>query len=412
MGKNLLNTNYVKEATEKWLSNIVIPQVYDDSLSYYEEINKILGCLNEMGNAFETLPDAVQEILQDTGKLEVVNDVYTAIAPVEEKEYSSTNKKAGDLMWLKKDGNSTLYECLTPIDVGTIFVIGKNIKEVDINTKIKNLYEIVSNNNEHYNTRAQYTHGVNSLFIYKDQLVKANKQINVDDLLTDKYSVTSLTDYVYNNFKNIETNKTEISKLKQADITLQNHIDDEMNARTTDIENVNSSITTERDARITADNSINQKLTQETTERKQGDTNITNSINEYWKTIYPVGSIYISTSSTFNPQSVWGGTWVKTADGRCLIGANDEYPLGSSGGEKTHTLIENELPLIEGRALGVATYNSARSGHFNLTKKNPCNLNTGSGTNDLSDMYFGFGNNLPHNNMQPYLAVYIWERTA
>ena len=412
MGKNLLNTNYVKEATEKWLSNIVIPQVYDDSLSYYEEINKILGCLNEMGNAFETLPDAVQEILQDTGKLEVVNDVYTAIAPVEEKEYSSTNKKAGDLMWLKKDGNSTLYECLTPIDVGTIFVIGKNIKEVDINTKIKNLYEIVSNNNEHYNTRAQYTHGVNSLFIYKDQLVKANKQINVDDLLTDKYSVTSLTDYVYNNFKNIETNKTEISKLKQADITLQNHIDDEMNARTTDIENVNSSITTERDARITADNSINQKLTQETTERKQGDTNITNSINEYWKTIYPVGSIYISTSSTFNPQSVWGGTWVKTADGRCLIGANDEYPLGSSGGEKTHTLIENELPLIEGRAFGAATYNSASSGHFNLTKKNPCNLNAGSGTNDLSDMYFGFGNNLPHNNMQPYLAVYMWKRTA
>ena len=68
MGKNLLNTNYVKEATEKWLSNIVIPQVYDDSLSYYEEINKLIGCLNEMGNAFETLPDAVQEILQDPDK--------------------------------------------------------------------------------------------------------------------------------------------------------------------------------------------------------------------------------------------------------------------------------------------------------------------------------------------------------
>ena len=30
--------------------------------------------------------------------------------------------------------------------------------------------------------------------------------------------------------------------------------------------------------------------------------------------IYPVGSIYISTSSTFNPQTVWGGTWRKTAD--------------------------------------------------------------------------------------------------
>lgn len=128
--------------------------------------------------------------------------------------------------------------------------------------------------------------------------------------------------------------------------------------------------------------------------------------------IYPVGSIYISTNSTFNPQTAWGGTWVKTADGRCLIGANSTYPLGSTGGEETHTLLENELPLIEGHAIGVATYGSASSGHFKIKKENPCNLNPGGGTNDLSNVYFGFDKNLPHNNMQPYLAVYIWERTA
>lgn len=128
--------------------------------------------------------------------------------------------------------------------------------------------------------------------------------------------------------------------------------------------------------------------------------------------IYPVGSIYISTSPTFNPQTVWGGTWRKTADGRCLIGANSTYPLGSTGGEAKHTLTENELPLIEGRAFGVATYSSSTNGHFKATKENPCNLNTGSGGNDVSSIHFGFGKNLPHNNMQPYLAVYIWERTA
>ena len=204
----------------------------------------------------------------------------------------------------------------------------------------------------------------------------------------------------------------EIQDRTNADTTLQNNIDDEVSARTRDIENVNSAITTERNARISADNSINQKLSQETNERKQANETINNSINDYWKTIYPIGSIYISTSPTFNPQSTWGGVWTSIAEGRCLIGANDEYPLGSTGGEKTHTLLENELPKIEGRAIGVATYGSSRSGHFNLTKKNPCNLNAGGGTNDLSDMYFGFGNNLPHNNMQPYLAVYMWKRTA
>ena len=426
MGKNLLNTNYVKEATEKWLSNIVIPQVYDDSLSYYEENNKILGCLNEMGNAFETLPDAVQEILQGTGKLEVVNDVYKAIAPVEEKEYSSTNKEAGDLMWLKKDGNSTLYECITPISVGTIFVIGTNIKEVDINTKIKYLYEIVSNNNEHYNDRAEYTHDVNSLFIYKDRLVKANTQINVDDLLTDKYSVTSVSDYVYNNFKNIEANKAEITKLKQADITLQNHIDDEMNARTEDIENVNSAITTEREARISADNTeknarisadnqINQKLTQETTAlSNKVNTNtsdiasINTAIDEYWKTIYPVGSIYISTNSNFNPQTTWGGTWVKTADGRCLIGANNTYPIGSTGGEATHTLSVDEMPAHKHYSSRVNWYNNSQSDGISANNAAQSNLKV-----DGPDTYTSIvGNSKAHNNMQPYLAVNIWERTA
>lgn len=204
----------------------------------------------------------------------------------------------------------------------------------------------------------------------------------------------------------------EIQDRKNADTTLQNNIDDEVSTRTTDIENVNSSIATERDARITADNSINQKLTQETRDRKQENQSISDSINEYWKTIYPIGSIYISASPTFNPQTTWGGVWTSIAEGRCLIGANDKYPLGSTGGEETHTLLENELPIIEGHALGVSTYGSASSGHFKVTKENPCKLTPGEGTNDLSDVYFGFGKNLPHNNMQPYLAVYMWKRTA
>lgn len=137
-----------------------------------------------------------------------------------------------------------------------------------------------------------------------------------------------------------------------------------------------------------------------------------NAIRSVLDFFYPVGSIYISTSSTFNPQTAWGGTWKKTADGRCLIGASDKYPLRSTGGEANHTLTEDELPLIEGRVFGDATYGSASSGHFKATKENPCNLHAGTGENDFSSIYFGFGKNLPHNNMQPYLAVYIWERTA
>ena len=417
MGKNLLNTNYVKEATEKWLSNIVIPQVYDDSLSYYEEINKILGCLNEMGNAFDTLPDAVQEILQDTGKLEVVNDVYKAIAPVEEK-YALTKKEGGELIWFKKDGNLALYEVIVPLNAGSIYIAGTNIIEIDIYTKIKYLYEFVSDKDEHYNERAKYNHEVNSLFIYKDQLVKANAQINANDLLTDKYSVTSVSDYVFNNFKNIEANNTEISKLKQADITLQNHIDDEMNARTEDIENVNSAITTEKNARISADNAINQELTQKTTELTSKIDNNTSQITAlhqmiavYWKTLYPIGSIYISTNSNFNPNTSWGGTWRKTADGRCLIGANDTYPIGTEGGASIHTheagnLISKVAPYGDKLTLNITQTGAWQSDWtYDVTKATQEHQQNNYATRVS-------GSTAQASNMQPYLAVYIWERTA
>lgn len=423
MGKNLLNTNYVKEATEKWLSNIVIPQVYDDSLSYYEEINKIIGCLNEMGNAFKTLPDAIQEILQDTGKLDVVNNVYKAIAPIEET-HALTKKMGGELIWFKKGNNLTLYEVIVPLNPGSIYIPETNIIEIDIYTKIKYIYDFVSDKDEHYNDRAKYNHEVNSIFIYKDQLVKANAQINANDLLTDQYSVTSVSEYIYNNFKNIDANKTEISKLKQTDVTLQNNIDNEMNARTDDIEKVNSAINTEKNARISADNAINQNLTQETTELTSMIDNNTSQITSlhnmlavYWKTLYPIGSIYISTNSKFNPNTTWGGTWKKTADGRCLIGANDTYPLGSTGGEATHPLSVEEMPTHKHGAGKYTGYELSNTGMRSAdTSTQPekqvlfANTDSTSASNRLETNNSGQG--IAHNNMQPYLSVNIWERTA
>ena len=53
--------------------------------------------------------------------------------------------------------------------------------------------------------------------------------------------------------------------------------------------------------------------------------------------MYPVGSIYQTTSSTFNPQTAWGGTWERIKD-RFLLAAGDTYTGGSTGGEATHKL--------------------------------------------------------------------------
>lgn len=59
--------------------------------------------------------------------------------------------------------------------------------------------------------------------------------------------------------------------------------------------------------------------------------------------IYPIGSIYISVSST-NPGSLIGGTW-ESIGGRFLIGANSTYTAGTTGGNAVmaHT---HEIPAL------------------------------------------------------------------
>ena len=209
----------------------------------------------------------------------------------------------------------------------------------------------------------------------------------------------------------------EIQDRKNADATLQNNIDDEVSTRTTDIGNVNTAITNEREARISADNSINQKLTQETTNIKSNlnkntsdIASLNSTIEEYWKTIYPVGSIYISTSVTFNPNTVWGGRWEQTASGRCLIGANDTYPLGSTGGEAKHTLSIDELPRHSHGIYGA----DSRSGSITLDKARFSYKDKEQTTSYVSGILGTelTGGGQSHNNMQPYLAVYMWKRTA
>ena len=72
-----------------------------------------------------------------------------------------------------------------------------------------------------------------------------------------------------------------------------------------------------------------------------------NKINSNFDKIYPVGSIYISTSST-NPSTIYGGTWERYGQGKTLVGLNESETefstINKIGGEKTHTLSVAEIP--------------------------------------------------------------------
>lgn len=124
--------------------------------------------------------------------------------------------------------------------------------------------------------------------------------------------------------------------------------------------------------------------------------------------VYPVGSIYMSVNST-NPKNLFGGTW-EQIQGKFLFGMNSSYPAGSTGGEITHRLTAAEMPthahyMVSGNAGGDSTW-TPNAGSYLVD----------SVTSDKTTWWAQIGmdnagGSEAHNNMPPYLSVYIWKRT-
>lgn len=140
--------------------------------------------------------------------------------------------------------------------------------------------------------------------------------------------------------------------------------------------------------------------------------------------VYPVGSIYMNVNST-NPGTLFGGTW-EQIQGRFLLGMSSSYPAGSTGGEATHTLTPSELPehihqVSENRntpfVYPASRTNSATSstGNYSLLLNNTSNGYVTEKTAGVGRLITGDDietRGQSHNNMPPYLCVYIWKRTA
>ena len=135
--------------------------------------------------------------------------------------------------------------------------------------------------------------------------------------------------------------------------------------------------------------------------------------------IYPVGSFYISAKST-NPAILFGGTW-EQIQGRFLLGRSSSYPVGSMGGEATHTLTESEMPSHKGHLssgiAGGAPYEKGNYKGFLNSDKMTAYSDIGRGWNvyagnEMHPASEAVGGGQAHNNMPPYLSVYIWKRTS
>lgn len=152
------------------------------------------------------------------------------------------------------------------------------------------------------------------------------------------------------------------------------------------------------------------------------------------KSDYPIGSICMF-KADIDPNELYGGTWVRIK-GKFILGADDSiYPLGSEGGEAEHKLTVDEIPShthgsksLVGRMWNIASqsfepdndrYNLAANGIVSTDKVEGHGYAVNSTTSavdgfkiDASHTHNSVGGDQAHNNMPPYLALYIWTKVA
>lgn len=135
-------------------------------------------------------------------------------------------------------------------------------------------------------------------------------------------------------------------------------------------------------------------------------------INTMINTIYPVGSIYLSINSTNPGVTFKVGTWVAFGTGRSLVGIDTQQSefdtVEKTGGAKTHTLQTTEIPAHN----HVERMNTATTGATGAGFPAVADASTSGGPADTWVTTGNAGGGLAHNNLQPYIVVYMWKRTA
>lgn len=130
------------------------------------------------------------------------------------------------------------------------------------------------------------------------------------------------------------------------------------------------------------------------------------------KPVTHVGQIILSTTlnTADKVKNIYGGNWEAFGAGKVLVGAGSNgghsFTAGNTGGEYEHTLTVDEMP-AHSHSSSMHNTNGAGVNYLNVQKADP---GMGLTTGDTNTTAAGGGR--PHNNMQPYVVVYMWRRVA
>lgn len=265
---------------------------------------------------------------------------------------------------------------------------------------------------------------------------------NLDDSITIAFTGTvdnannaikSKQDYLGQNIhetyiKNIQGNNNKLTIVKGNDVSSIINID-----------NVPNAIKATQDSRgqkIDTTYIKNISVSDNTLTVYKGDGSATNLDIISFDQIYPIGAIYMSTVST-NPATLFKiGNWEALPAGRVLLAQGTStwgvnYSAGSTGGEDKHTLTVSES--APHNHTGNATTSGSTHTHALTMRASHGKSGNGGvprfGDGDVWSDYKtqnlsaagehshaitinNSGGGQAHNNMQPYLSVYMWKRTS
>lgn len=265
---------------------------------------------------------------------------------------------------------------------------------------------------------------------------------NLDDSITIAFTGTvdnannaikSKQDYLGQNIhetyiKNIQGNNNKLTIVKGNDVSSIINID-----------NVPNAIKATQDSRgqkIDTTYIKNISVSDNTLTIYKGDDSATNLDIISFDQIYPIGAIYMSTVST-NPATLFKiGNWEALPAGRVLLAQGTStwgvnYSAGGTGGEDKHTLTVSES--APHNHTGNATTSGSTHTHALTMRASHGKSGNGGvprfGDGDVWSDYKtqnlsaagehshaitinNSGGGQAHNNMQPYLSVYMWKRTS
>lgn len=149
-------------------------------------------------------------------------------------------------------------------------------------------------------------------------------------------------------------------------------------------------------------------------------TGLEHTLEKLRNQMYPVGSLYFSTDST-SPATIYGGSWERYGKGRTLVSVDEsdtDFTAGKTGGKKTHlhklpnlfaqldmggTKIQANMKKLNESTVWRADVYTAVNVYADSSTHNS-GLEVSVPTNDDT--------NVTASSLQPYIAVYIWQRTA